>query len=51
VLTRTVTDWISAYRSDLEADLADLRGPLAELQSTLTLSPAPDGSIPREPLP
>jgi hypothetical protein len=51
VLTRTVTGWISAYRSDLEADLADLRGPLAELQSILALSPAPDGAMPREPLP
>jgi energy-coupling factor transporter ATP-binding protein EcfA2 len=51
VLTRTVTDWISAYRSDLEADLADLRGPLAELQSTLALGPAPDRSTPGESLP
>jgi energy-coupling factor transporter ATP-binding protein EcfA2 len=51
VLTRTVTGWISAYRSDLEADLADLRGPPAELQSTLALGPAPDGSMPRKPLP
>jgi hypothetical protein len=51
VLTCTVTDWISAYRSDLEADLADLRGSLAALQSTLALSPTPDGSMPRVPLP
>jgi energy-coupling factor transporter ATP-binding protein EcfA2 len=51
VLTCTVTDWISAYRSDLEADLADLCGSLAALQSTLALSPTPDGSMPRVPLP
>jgi hypothetical protein len=51
VFTRTVTDWISAYHSDLEADLAGLHGPLAELQSTLALGPTPDGSMPREPLP
>jgi energy-coupling factor transporter ATP-binding protein EcfA2 len=51
VLTRTVSAWISAYRSDLEADLADLRGSLAALQSTLVLSPIPDEPTPREPLP
>ena len=51
VLNHTVTGWISAYRSDLEADLADLRGPLVALQSTFVLSPTLDGSMPREPLP
>jgi energy-coupling factor transporter ATP-binding protein EcfA2 len=51
VLNRTVTDWISAYRSDLEADLADLRRPLVSLQSTLVLSPTPDEPTPRELLP
>jgi energy-coupling factor transporter ATP-binding protein EcfA2 len=51
VLTRTVTGWIGAYRSDLEADLADLRGPLVALQSTLVVSPTPDEPTPREPLP
>jgi energy-coupling factor transporter ATP-binding protein EcfA2 len=42
VLTRTVTGWISAYRSDLEADLADLRAPLVALQSALVVNPIPD---------
>lgn len=42
VLTRTVTGWIGAYRTDLEADLADLRAPLAALQSALVVGPAPD---------
>jgi hypothetical protein len=51
VLTRTVTNWITAYRSDLEADLADLRGPLVALQSTLVPSPTSDEAVPREPLP
>jgi hypothetical protein len=50
VLTRTVTGWISAYRSDLEADLADLHGPLVSLQSMLVLSPTSDEPAPREPL-
>jgi energy-coupling factor transporter ATP-binding protein EcfA2 len=50
VLTRTVTGWISAYRSDLEADLADLHGPLVSLQSMLVLSPTSDVPAPREPL-
>jgi energy-coupling factor transporter ATP-binding protein EcfA2 len=50
VLTRTVTAWISAYRSDLEADLADLRGPLAVPQSALALGPTPDEPAPHEPL-
>jgi energy-coupling factor transporter ATP-binding protein EcfA2 len=39
VLTRTVTGWISAYRSDLEADLEALRAPLAALQSRLSVNP------------
>jgi energy-coupling factor transporter ATP-binding protein EcfA2 len=51
VLTRTVIGWISAYRSDLEADLADLRAPLAALQSTLVVDSAPDEPTPRGPLP
>jgi hypothetical protein len=51
VLTRTVTGWISAYRSDLEADLADLRGPLVALQSMLVVSPTPDEPTPRRGLP
>ncbi len=51
VLTRTVTGWISAYRSDLEADLADLRAPLVVLQSALVVSPAPDEPAPRLVLP
>jgi energy-coupling factor transporter ATP-binding protein EcfA2 len=51
VLTRTVTGWISAYRSDLEADLADLRAPLAALQSMLVISPTADEPTPRRVLP
>jgi hypothetical protein len=51
VLTRTVTGWISAYRSDLETDLADLRAPLATLQSVLVVSPTPDEPTPRQALP
>jgi hypothetical protein len=51
VLTRTVSGWISTYRSDLEADLADLHGPLVSLQSMLVLSPTPNEPTPREPLP
>jgi hypothetical protein len=46
VLTRTVTGWISTYRSDLEADLADLRAPLVALQATLVVSPAADEPAP-----
>jgi energy-coupling factor transporter ATP-binding protein EcfA2 len=46
VLTRTVTGWISVYRSDLETDLADLRAPLVALQSTLVASPAPHEPTP-----
>jgi hypothetical protein len=34
-LTRVVAGWVSAYRADLEADLADLRSPLAMLEQTL----------------
>ena len=51
VLTHTVTRWISAYRSDLEADLADLRAPLVALQSALVVSPVPDEPAPRLVLP
>jgi predicted GTPase len=51
VLTRTVIGWISAYRTDLEADLADLRAPLAALQSALVVGPAPDEPPPSGPLP
>ena len=51
VLTRTVTGWLSAYRSDLEADLADLHAPLAALQSTLVVSPASDEPAPHPGLP
>ena len=50
-LTRMMVGWMSAYRTDLEADLADLRAPLAALQSTLVLSPTPDVPTPPEPLP
>jgi energy-coupling factor transporter ATP-binding protein EcfA2 len=51
VLTRTVTGWMSAYRSDLEADLANLREPLAALQSALFVDQTPDESSRRRPLP
>jgi GTP-binding protein EngB required for normal cell division len=44
VLNRTLHDWISAYRSDLEADLSELRAPLAALQSALTVPPTPEES-------
>jgi energy-coupling factor transporter ATP-binding protein EcfA2 len=47
VLTRTVVGWISTYRSDIEADLADLRAPLAALQSALAVGPAPDDQASR----
>jgi hypothetical protein len=50
-LTRTVIGWISIYRSDLKADLADLRAPLAALQSALVIGPLPDAPKPRGPLP
>jgi energy-coupling factor transporter ATP-binding protein EcfA2 len=40
VLGRTMINWISTYRTDLEADLANLRAPLAALQSALDVSPA-----------
>jgi hypothetical protein len=50
-LTRMMVGWMSAYRTDLEADLADLRAPLAALQSTLVRSPTPDEPTPPEPLP
>jgi hypothetical protein len=48
VLTGMVIGWIGAYRSDLEADLADLRAPLIALQSILVVDPAPDEPTPRE---
>jgi hypothetical protein len=51
VLTRTVIGWIGAYRSDLEADLADLRAPLTALQSVLVVDSAPDEPTARGPLP
>jgi energy-coupling factor transporter ATP-binding protein EcfA2 len=50
VLTRTVVGWISTYRGDIEADLADLRAPLAALQSALVVGPAPDDQASRRPL-
>jgi hypothetical protein len=50
VLTRTVVGWISTYRADIEADLADLRAPLAALQSALVVGPAPDDQASRRPL-
>ncbi len=51
VLTHTVTGWVSAYRTDLEADLADLRAPLAVLQSALIVGPTADEPTPGGPLP
>jgi len=51
VLTRTVTGWVSAYRSDLEADLADLRAPLVVLRSRLAVNPASDEPAPHLGLP
>jgi hypothetical protein len=42
-----VVGWISTYRSDIEADLADLRAPLAALQSALAVGPAPDDQASR----
>jgi energy-coupling factor transporter ATP-binding protein EcfA2 len=51
VLTRAVIGWIGAYRSDLEADLADLRAPLTALQSVLVVDSAPDEPTPRGQLP
>jgi energy-coupling factor transporter ATP-binding protein EcfA2 len=36
VLTRTMGGWISAYRADLAADLADLHAPLAALEAAMT---------------
>jgi hypothetical protein len=46
VLTRTVTGWVSAYRNDLEADLAALRAPLVALRSTLVVNPASNKPVP-----
>lgn len=51
VLTRTVIGWLSAYRTDLKADLADLRAPLAALQSALVVGPTADEPTPGGPLP
>jgi energy-coupling factor transporter ATP-binding protein EcfA2 len=51
VLTRTVIGWIGAYRSDLEADLADLRAPLTALQSMLVVDSTSDEPTPRGPFP
>jgi energy-coupling factor transporter ATP-binding protein EcfA2 len=51
MLSRTVIGWISAYRTDLEADLADLRAPLAALQSAPVVGPTADEPPPRGPLP
>jgi energy-coupling factor transporter ATP-binding protein EcfA2 len=51
VLTRTVSGWMSAYRVDLEADLTDLRAPLAALQSALMVGPTADELTPGGPLP
>ena len=51
VLNRTVIGWVSSYRGDLEADLADLRAPLAALQSALIVDPAPHEPTPPRPLP
>jgi hypothetical protein len=36
VLSQTMGGWISAYRADLEADLADIHEPLAALDAALT---------------
>jgi hypothetical protein len=51
VLTRTVTGWMSTYRTDLEADLADLRAPLTALQSTLIVGQTADEPTAGGPLP
>ena len=51
VLGRTMINWLSTYRADLEADLAALRAPLAALQSALDVSPAAHEPEPRQPLP
>jgi energy-coupling factor transporter ATP-binding protein EcfA2 len=50
-LTRTVVGWISAYRSDLEADLTSLHTAIAALRSSLVVDPAPDESTYRGPPP
>jgi GTPase Era involved in 16S rRNA processing len=50
-LTRTVVGWISAYRSDLEADLTSLHTAIAALRSSLIVDPAPDESTYRGPPP
>jgi energy-coupling factor transporter ATP-binding protein EcfA2 len=51
VLTRTITGWISTYRSALEADLTNLRAPLVALQSALAVSLTADEPTPRRALP
>jgi hypothetical protein len=50
VLSRTVINWISTYRADLEADLANLRAPLAALQSALDVHPTAHEPEPQQPL-
>jgi hypothetical protein len=35
MMLRTLEGWITVYRSDLEADLADLREPLVALQDAI----------------
>lgn len=32
---RTIADWVTSYRADVEADLAGLRGPVAKLRTLL----------------
>jgi energy-coupling factor transporter ATP-binding protein EcfA2 len=51
VLTRTMTGWISTYRSALEADLTNLYAPLEALQSALAASPTTDEPTLRRALP
>jgi energy-coupling factor transporter ATP-binding protein EcfA2 len=50
VLSRTVINWISTYRADLEADLANLRAPLAALQSALDVRPTAHEPEPQQSL-
>jgi len=50
VLTHTVMAWISSYRDDLEADLADLRAPLMALPPSLLVDPSQDDPTPPRPL-
>jgi hypothetical protein len=51
VLGRTMINWIGTYRADLEADLADLRAPLAALQPSPDGSPAANEPEPQQPHP